>query len=373
MFVRTAPGARNKTSTAGKAWLASTLLAVGLLAGCAGRPAIPPADYATSSIHGALRIAIDQDGNLYPRSAQQFNWENDASSVAEPLLGTGFRLTSVRKDGQQLYTPAVQQSALDSVASELNRRLDGKAMLILFIHGFNNGFIDGADSFKHMHDYVHDSARANAVVVEVFWDGFQARVLSGNPSSSYWQRSLDYSDLAGQRGLRDVLNRVARDVDVRIVTHSRGAAVAMSMLTCQTAANCAPPLQNKRLKSIKMLAFAAAIGERHLQVAAMPPAPPFDLLVGFNSRDIASGKYFLPTFSADATNLGSDRDVMARAIRTPRSNLKLRAFEFTHGTEHSLENYFGSAPELTRCMFSLVGLRPPSPRPCANEMTGRAN
>lgn len=368
-------GGRSRASAAlaATAWMAPALLLFGLLSGCAGRPAVPPADYAKSSIHGALRIAIDQDGNLYPRSAEQFNWEQYASSVAEPLVGTGFRLASIRKDGQPLYTPAVQQQALDSVAGELNRRLDGKTLLIVFIHGFNNGFLDGADSFKQMHDYVHDSARANAVFVEVFWDGFQARVLPGNPSSSYWQRSLDYSELAGRRGLRDVLNRVTRDVDVRIVTHSRGAAVALSMLTCQAEANCATPLLNKRLKSVKLAAFAPAIGARHLQVPDLPSTPPVDVLIGFNSKDIASGKYFLPTFSADATNLGSDRDAIATALAAPRGQVRLRAFEFTHGTEHGLEHYFGNAPELTRCMFSLAGLRPAGAQACANEMTGRRN
>lgn len=353
--------------------MVAALSVLTLLAACAGRPSTPPADYATSSIHGAVRVAIDQDGNLYPRSSTALNWDSQASAN-DTLLGGGFRLAALQRDGQALYSPAVQKQALDGVAAELNRRLERRASLVVFIHGFNAGFGDGADTFKKMHDYVHDSARANAVFLEVFWDGYQARVLPGNPSSTFWQPSLAHSELAGQRALRSIMARITEDVDVRIVTHSRGAAVAMAMLTCPGGerAACAPQLANKHIKSIMIAAVAPAIGLRDLQVAALPSNQPVELVLGFNRKDIASGKYFLPNFSGSATDLGSDTATLGKAMATQHPNVKLHAVEFSHGPEHALEAYFDRAPEVARCMYALIGLQPAG-RACPTSMAPGSN
>src|SRR5690606_26782883 len=182
--------------------------------------------------------------------------------------------------------------------------------------------------------------------LEVFWDGLQLRSEKRRDMAGYasfWPDALTYSNLAGQFGLRPLLNSIRHDVDLRFVTHSRGAAVALAALADPvydphierpgtTDANRA--LANPRIRSIGIAAFAPAIGAGHLtpELDQALVAHPVVFLAGVNPEDIATSKSIISSRLWGDTSLGSESGYIFQQQATPRANLTLLAGLFRHGS-----------------------------------------
>lgn len=344
---------------------ATAVVAIGLTA-CAAKHIIPAADYANASTISALRVALDQDGNIYPRKEDPVFWVDYPQPFKEKLLGNGFQLATLQANTIPTYTDSVKLAASEDIINQMNARLASKKMLIVLVHGFNNNFREAASNFERMNSSIDPVVRDNAAILEVYWDGLNPRgdgVVWQITAFSFWRKALLNSDLAGTRGLRTLLNGIDKDVDVRFVTHSRGAGVVMSALAdpefrLRLGITKVPPLRNPHIKSIKIAAFAPAIGSGHLvdTLDAQLASHPVEFVAGFNQKDFATSKFgLIPAYVYGQTNLGSDVDFIGLERKKCRSNFKLRAFEFTHGAKHSFVDYIEDK-DLTRCMFSVIDL-----------------
>ena len=357
----------------GRCRLAATMALVGAilaLAGCAGQHIIPGADYATST-DGAIKVAFDQDGNIYPRTTAVEDWTARTHPFYESVFGSSFQLArSYVPDEGKYIERGVRAAAHDEVERMLNTALKDDGKLIVLIHGFNNNNEEANANFSLMKSFLAPSVRQNSVVLEVFWDGLEERsnIYFASPFH-FWPDALTYSNLAGTHGLRELLRRVKKKIDVRVVTHSRGAAVIMAALAQPTfdetiVGGDDPPLNNPYIKSMKIASFAPAIGAGHLvrNINEQLINHPVELFLGFNRADIVTGKLFLvPAGLWGDSKLGSELSYVKRVIATPRANLKVRAFKFRHGAHHGFPSYAGGVNlPVVRCMYSLMGIGEPA-------------
>lgn len=177
--------------------------------------------------------------------------------------------------------------------------------LVILIHGCNNTYGEARRSYElaRMLLPVKD-----VVVLEVYWDGG-----AGDPVA-LWAHARATSKWAGL-GLRRVLNRLDPATEVRVLTHSRGAAVIASALwdlplregakederfRAAQAVEAPPDLLRTRLAMI-----VPAMGEEDLEGC---PRDGLDgLIVGVNEDDPAVGKGPLPASWFGSTRLGAER------------------------------------------------------------------
>lgn len=195
-----------------------------LCSGCGANHVIPDDNYTfrdTSRENSAFRVAFDQDGNPYPSDLRQ----RPVNKEKKPCFRyCGFQL----KNGQYNdfeYTGKTDEMILDQYASAINEALSGKEKIVFFVHGYNNSYEEIDEMMAQFHRAISPDEQ-ETVVVEVVWDG-----LVSNGWFTHWFDSLTYSNLAGQFGVRRLLNRIdGKGKSLYFVTHSRGAGVAMSTL-----------------------------------------------------------------------------------------------------------------------------------------------
>lgn len=356
------------------------VLAMGALSACAGQHVRPSGTYAKTEAN-VVRVAYDQEGDTYPRNTNSVDWATFQPSWYQSRFGGPFRLRDHYESspGDQSYEAVRQQAQLDA-ANELNGRLKDGDTLVILIHGFNNTYKEAVEAYDLIRPRVTVDP-SDVVFLEVFWDGLQLRSDKARDKAGYasfWPDALTYSNFAGQYGLRGLLNAVKHDVDVRFVTHSRGVAVALSSLAdplydpeiiCPDGIPChgrtegsRPPLANPHIQSVKIAAFAPAIGTGHLHsgLDASLAAHPVTLLAGLNTQDFATSKAFLSSRVWGDTSLGSDPGYVLDQQSLQRKHLMLRTGLFKHGSEHALASYFSDAA-LTTCFFAAIDLHHAGP------------
>lgn len=355
--------------------LCSAILMIGALTGCAGQHVRPSADYARAEAR-LVRVAYDQNGDTYPRSTDPVDWSSFEASWYQSRFGGPFRLRDQYEQSGGMDWSAVQAQAKQDVANELNAALEDGDTLVVLIHGFNNTYEEAGEAYDLIHQRVTVDTN-DIVFLEVFWDGLRLRsdkALDKAGYASFWPDALTYSNFAGHYGLRGLLNAVEREVDLRFVTHSRGIAVALSALAdptydsdivCPDERPChgrtegkQPPLANPRFRSVKIAAFAPAIGNGHLnaELDNALASHPVMLLAGLNTRDFATSKSVVSSRFWGDTSLGSDPGYVLEQQFQQRKHLDLRIGLFNHGSGHALESYF-SEGNLTDCFFATIDLQ----------------
>lgn len=349
------------------------------LTGCAGRHVRPDSGYAMNEPQMTLRVAFDQAGHIYPRDAEQVPWDTvELKPVGAAFGRYSLRLAEIKGiNGQKPYTEelraAIQRDAID----RLNRMLENQDTLVILIHGFNEQYDDAKKNFDTFRTALHPVRHP---ILEVYWDGLtipfreNAGEFSGLSRLSFWPEAVLYSSLAGQFGLRPLLEGIERPVDVRILTFSRGAAVALSAVSNSKFddqfkdryAKAPFAMSNPRLRSVKMGLVAAAVGTGHINDDSDARlGQPVDVISGLNPRDFAVSKTILPTRTYGDTSLGGDREYLLSEIALDRKMLQLQGVEFKHGSSHSLPNYTfkngvagqGLTPSMS-CLLYLLDLRP---------------
>lgn len=351
------------------------------LCACAGKHVRPPADYSVVA-ERTVRVAFDQRGDTYPRTISDVDWSTFKPAFNERNFGGAFSLKNhYEKTGGKDWSE-VQRRAREDAAYQLNKALIDGGLLVVMIHGFNMEHAEAKKDYDMIRDRVKIDGRS-IVFLEVYWDGLRLRndkAISGY--ATFWPDALTYSNFAGNFGLRSLLNSVEKNIDLRFVTHSRGIAVALSSLIdpaydsdircpggelCGLPASKAPAFYNPRIRSIKIAAFAPAIGRGHLldnlddQIAGTQ----ITFLAGVNSRDFATSKWIVPSDFWGDTSLGSNPSYIMQEQFKRRKNLDLRVGLFDHGKEHALEAYFSGAPTLTDCFFATIDLQAEKAEDCA--------
>ena len=161
------------------------------------------------------KIFVDQNGSFFPE-----NWE-------------GIYGEHARKGAYSLNTLAIRKGIKNSlIKSELeildsikNTAAKYKRIIIL-VHGYNNNESQANMSFKKIQKIISKNSDAD-LFLEFYWDGLVAHNAS---SVKIWFNATGYSQLAGEFGLRRVLNTM-KNKEVVIISHSRGASVVLSALS----------------------------------------------------------------------------------------------------------------------------------------------
>lgn len=249
----------------------STLFLALLFTGCAAQHVVPDREYVKGFDKNNNRfvVAFDQNGHIYPVSTDDENlaqtgldWERVNSKLTK---NSAMQLKLIEKNGYQgaYYNEEARQKINQALAKDIAQALEGNKKLFIYIHGFNNSYDEAKKNLKKLEGIVGDNK--DNVTLHVVWDG-----LSKVGLNKYsWQKALTYSNLAGQIGLRSLLQEIKQSVDVVFVTHSRGAAVAMSTIfdplyDSHIQRDQSKPLTSEHVKSINMLMLAPAIGNGHL-------------------------------------------------------------------------------------------------------------
>lgn len=240
------------------------------LAGCAGYHSMPPQNYSSTS-DSLERIVLDQWGDPYPRS------EGVDNLPIPPQVKSGTKGFSVRK----YYEDHAQSYDSNGLIRASARRIetsmrDSKAERVVFlIKGFNNSFQSNEKEYAKVRQWLETNGRMeNVVVVQVYWDAIYRGPGTAPLPLSYFAESMTYSNLAGACGLRALLGHLPAATNLTFLTHSRGAAVALSAIAdplfdkkidtgcLRQTDNPKRPLQ---LGDVRLIAFAPAIGDGHLR------------------------------------------------------------------------------------------------------------
>lgn len=115
----------------------------------------------------------------------------------------------------------------EKIINDIGNYLSEKDRIFILIHGYNNGIKLSRTNYEKIKDKLALKERDG--VIDFYWDGLVSRT-SFFGAAKIWFNAVGYSQLGGSEGLRDILNTVSNK-DIYIITHSRGASVALSALS----------------------------------------------------------------------------------------------------------------------------------------------
>lgn len=208
---------------------------------------------------------VDQNGNFYPD-----NWRKSFGAPAKATAKQPFSLMKVASDKG---AGEVLQSFERKNMLQLSKRVASKKRVFIFIHGFNADAASTQDHYEYMAKLIQTNSSEDEII-RFYWDGLKSN--SPFRSAKNWFSAASFSQMAGEFGLRRILNNMANK-DVYLISHSRGASVVMSALSnpqynekfAEKAKDihnidierAKPLLENKNRITCIMLAPAIGIGE----------------------------------------------------------------------------------------------------------------
>ena len=305
--------------------LLAPIFALIMLSGCAYRNNYPvtQAFPVARDDAASLRIYVDANGTFYPDE-----WRRQCGAACAKIK-RGFSLvkTGFTAPGYAAHIATDEKRQLAVVTNYIatHRRI------FILIHGFNTDEEDARASYNRIRDRI--DLRTSDGIIEFYWDGL-AKLPSKDAFSvaplAFWKKATSHSQTAGVRGLRPIL-AAAKDRDFVLISHSRGASVALSALSN-------PPFQNQVDHSrgiqspaplptgagnrIRLLMLAPAIGcidFRRVDRVGRPPRAtesegcvdvrplhPDVTFFGYtlNPKDRILGKFVLPSDWYSATDFG---------------------------------------------------------------------
>ncbi len=206
-----------------------------LLAGCAGHVlpmadqfVVPPGEDPAAAPRAML--FADANGSFYPSGwcARLFKPKTCAANPLNPptrLKGDSlfnFADFTWAKGGQafRALIETDEQRQLNDLAAFAR----GKKRLFILVHGFNSRVVETNEPFHAIEDRL--DLQPGDGVIRFYWDGLTG---SGLGALRIWFPAAGYSQVAGARGLRRVLDRI-EGKPVYLIAHSRGASVILSAL-----------------------------------------------------------------------------------------------------------------------------------------------
>ena len=314
-----------------------------LLTFMAGVHNVPSVSYLNAAPPDTVRVAFDQDGVIYPSSP-------DAPRLRQPRVGSNYALSVPQELNRLGYTYGLDQiqSTTAATADLLTKKIESSASncLVVLIHGYNNSVDAAALNFRRMRAELQRQSGLKPEFLEVFWDGLHRGPLTFPAPLLYWFDALTYSNLAGQIGLRSLLNRVSLDRPILFLTHSRGAGVALSCISApkydsniRVGIHEASSLRDA--PRVALICLAPAVGNGHpiTQVRAALPAES-SLGIGFNTLDPALQKSFIDERLFGDTSLGTNEKSFqdsARLVNNGHAWLHRSVYE--NYPKHDLQGY----------------------------------
>lgn len=166
-----------------------------------------------------VKVFVDQNGTFYPN-----DWKNTYGEHPKNARRFAYSLNTIAKrTNHQEELIRSQNEILKNIEAKAN----GKKRIFILVHGYNNDETSAHKSFNRIQEKI-DYSVENDLFIQYYWDGLVSNTVSG--SLKIWFNATGYSQLAGEFGLRKVLNLLS-DKEIIIITHSRGASVLLSSLS----------------------------------------------------------------------------------------------------------------------------------------------
>lgn len=159
-------------------------------------------------------VYVDMNGSFFPP-----NWKEH---YGLPSRGRYFLQALAKEKNRTDSLRNFEEEFLEQV----QRRLESKERLFILIHGFNNEQKETRENYRLIREMLVSDPQKDEFI-NFNWDGLTARGVSGLKA---WSDAVGSSQVAGQLSLRKILN-VVKNKKIYIITHSRGASVALSALT----------------------------------------------------------------------------------------------------------------------------------------------
>lgn len=157
---------------------------------------------------------VDLNGNFYPE-----NWNTQIG----PYKKTSSLYLTAKKNNIAYILTNFETKKL----AEYHQNILNKKRVFIFVHGYNN---DAAKT-KRNYDLLRTKINLDPIqdeIIEFYWDGLVSKDPIG--SAKIWFYATGYSQMAGEFGLRKILNEI-HNKDIFIISHSRGASVVLSSLS----------------------------------------------------------------------------------------------------------------------------------------------
>jgi len=285
----------------------------------AGVHNVPSASFLGSAPPDTVRAAFDQDGIIYPATS------SGAPPLRQPLIGNNYAWSlplAFRRVGYAYSAPQIE-AAMEQVATSVAQTAKSNAAncLVVLVHGYNNSVEAAAKNFGQMRAKVASRKSLRPVFLEVYWDGLHRGPLTWPVPLLYWFDAMTYSNLAGQIGLRALLNRRPPELPLLFLTHSRGAGVAFSCITdpvydSHIRVGAHEESLLRRARAVALVCLAPAVGNGHPLPDVRKALPSNSSLgIGFNTRDPALQKSFIDERCFGDTPFGTDEKAYLEAAR----------------------------------------------------------
>ena len=343
------------------------------LSACSGVHSVPPPTFA--SMDGdddrIVRVAFDQYGAIYPDAG------TDGQPLPPPEMARqgDFGLRRYYAGLGMPYDQAAIRAHVAGLVKQAMARHHARRLVIL-IRGFNNSYEATEQGFDFLRERLAALAPdPDRAMMEVYWDAYTSGTVATPLVTTSFLSAIGSSNLAGQCGVRPLLALLPEGTDVTFVTHSRGAAVALSVATDppedkgRRAERCTPvPPSPTRLGDVALVAFAPAVGDGLVRKDDAVPEDLFQFFdrvyIGFNHADEQTSKTMLGIRLGGSvlgdTRLASDeryRDEIEAA-----SGGRMQHETFTQ-KRHAIGAYF-AAEQQSRCLLWAGRLREQEPVGC---------
>lgn len=204
------------------------------------------------------QVFVDPNGSFYPSGWRGYfrphrPWKA-ASLLNQSRAGDPFRALIEADEPRQL--------------AELRRLGAGAQRVFVLVHGYNNSMKEARLAYEAIEAKL-DIGPGDRVV-RFYWDGL---IGHGVGAGEIWFKAVGYSQVAGVRGLRKVLEQFPEQKLV-VITHSRGASVILSAL--------GDPVYNPDFRR-RTIDVAASWGPAYRDFLVQKPLPakggPIDVLM----------------------------------------------------------------------------------------------
>ena len=168
----------------------------------------------------SYKVFVDQNGDFYPD-----DWEKTYGEHPKNAAG--------RKGAYSLNILAKRQNLTKNLTSfksetlkEIKEKFVNSKRIYILIHGFNNSQSKADSSFTSIQNKIN--FQPNEGVIKFYWDG----LVADGPIESFdiWFNATGYSQLAGERALRPIINLFDHK-EIILISHSRGGSVLLSALS----------------------------------------------------------------------------------------------------------------------------------------------
>lgn len=342
-----------------------------ILVGCAGLHSTPPNNYSSSSDPSTIRVSFDQYGDIYPSSPETKMPEQKYFG-----FNHAFSIKNFLENNSHPYNDDLIEQRYSNIATQIvtNARRHQGSKIVFLIHGFNNSFEEASDSYEKIKSFMRLHSKTHFIFVEIYWDGLYKGPFSFPLPLAYWFDSLTYSNIAGQVGLRRLFNDLPDNSHISIITHSRGAGVALSALhdpvyDSHITVPHFEELNPNKIGKVNLISIAPAVGTGHL-FSDMPDniKQSSQFFIGFNENDPALQKS-IKKFGVDSqnfgdTSLGTDDSFYLEIEKKLNKNSKvIQRVKYENYHSHSFDGYIQNE-EKTKCLLWASELIDENPDGC---------